>query len=68
MARRLTRVRRSALLVALLASAALYAYAVAGIVGDGDDLRAAAIAQRSERAVPAAYEPCPYEHDDQVRL
>jgi hypothetical protein len=68
MARRLTRVRRPALLVALLASAALYAYAVAGILGAGGDLRAAAIAQRSERAVPAAYEPCPEEHGDRVRL
>jgi hypothetical protein len=67
MARRLSRVRRYALLVALLASAALYAYAVAGIAGTGGDLRAAAIAERSERAVPAAYE-CPYEHDDRVRL
>ena len=68
MARRLTSVRRSALLVALLASAALYAYAIAGIAGAGDDLRAAAIAQRSEPAVPAAYEPCPDEHYDGVRL
>jgi hypothetical protein len=68
MARRLTRVRRSALLVALLASAALYAYAVAGIVGTGGDLRAAATAQRSEGAVPAAYEPCPDERYDRVPL
>jgi hypothetical protein len=67
MARRLSRVRRAAFLVALLVSAAAYAYSVAGIMGTGSELRSVVSAQSVGRSAPVIYHPatersqdCPY--------
>jgi hypothetical protein len=66
---RLSRVRRPAFLAALIVSASLYAYSLAGIAGAGGDLPpAASISERAERSAPVAYEACRDEHDDAVRL
>jgi hypothetical protein len=68
MAGRFSRVRRAAFLVALLASAAAYAYSLSGIMGTGSELRSVVSAESAERSapvvyrsVPEAYENCPYE-------
>jgi hypothetical protein len=67
MARRLARVRRAAFLVALIVSAAVYAYSVAGIMGTGSELRSVVSAQSDERSAPVIYhspterdQDCPY--------
>jgi hypothetical protein len=67
MARRLSRVRRAAFLVALVVSAAVYAYSVAGIMGTGSELRSVVSAQSVERSAPVVYQSatdrsqdCPY--------
>ena len=60
---RLSRVRRTAFVVALLACAVLYAYSLAGIVNAGGDIRPTPIAKTVER-----YHGCPAERDDAVRL
>jgi hypothetical protein len=67
MARRLSRIRRAAFLVALVVSAAVYAYSVAGIMGTGSELRSVVSARSVERAAPVSYHPatdrdqdCPY--------
>lgn len=67
MARRLSRVRRAAFVVALVVSAAVYAYSVAGIMGTGSELRSVVSAQSGERSAPVIYHPaterdrdCPY--------
>ena len=64
---RLTRVRRAAFLVALVVSAAVYAYSVAGIMGTGSELRSVVSARSVERSAPVSYHPatdrdrdCPY--------
>jgi hypothetical protein len=59
-----SRVRRPAFLVALLVSAAVYAYSLAGILGAGNDLRAAVSAQSVERSAPVVYLPAAETHDD----
>ena len=65
MAGRLSRVRRAAFLVALVVSAAVYAYSVAGIMGTGNELRSVVSARSVERSAPVIYHPdrdqdCPY--------
>jgi len=55
MAGRLSRVRRAAFLVALLVSAAVYAYSVAGIMGTGSELRSVVSARSVERSAPVVY-------------
>jgi hypothetical protein len=54
---RSSRVRRPAFLLALLVSAALYAYSLAGIAGTGGQLRSAVSAQVSARSTPVSYQP-----------
>ena len=68
MAGRFSRVRRAAFLVALLVSAAAYAYSVGGIMGTGSELRSVVSAESVERSAPVmyrsapeAYENCPNE-------
>ena len=75
MARRLSRVRRAAFLVALLVSAAVYAYSVAGIMGTGSELRSVVSAQSVGRSAPVVYRPatgsdqdCPLHRRDRVEL
>jgi hypothetical protein len=70
MAGRISRVRRAAFLVALLLSAAVYAYSVAGIMGTGSELRSVVSAESGERLAPVVYqarsethENCPYRSD-----
>ena len=57
MAGRLSRVRRAAFLVALLLSAAAYAYSLGGIIGTGSELRSVVNAQSVERSAPVVYDP-----------
>jgi hypothetical protein len=63
MAGRLSRVRRAAFLVALLVSAAVYSYSLAGIMGTGSELRSLVRANSVERSAPVVYHPPagPYE-------
>jgi hypothetical protein len=68
MAGRLSRVRRVAFLVALVVSAAVYAYSVAGIMDTRSELRSVVSAQSVERSAPVLYQRstvthanCPYE-------
>ena len=68
MAGRLSRVRRAAFAIALLVSAAVYAYSLAGIVGTGGELRSLVNARSVERSAPVVYRPatgtdedCPYQ-------
>jgi hypothetical protein len=63
---RLSPVRRAGFVVALLLSAAVYAYSLAGIMGTGSELRSLVRADSVERSAPvvyhpptAAYEDCP---------
>jgi hypothetical protein len=70
MAGRSPRTRRAVFLVALLVSAAAYAYSLAGIMGTGSELRSFVNARSVERSAPAAYRPatdthenCPYRAD-----
>ena len=67
MAGRISRVRRGAFLIALLVSAAVYGYSVAGIMGTGNELRSVVSAESAERSTPVVYHPrsetgedCPY--------
>jgi hypothetical protein len=64
MAGRSSRVRRPAFLLALLVSAALYAYSLLGIAGTETQLRSAVSAQGSERAAPVSYRPASQAHYD----
>lgn len=57
MAGRLSPVRRAAFLVALLVSAVVYAYSLAGIAGTGSELRSLVRAQSVERSAPVTYQP-----------
>ena len=57
MSGRISRVRRAAFLVALLVSAAVYAYSVAGIMGTGSELKSAVSAERVGRSAPVLYHP-----------
>jgi hypothetical protein len=71
------RFHRTAFLVALLVSAAVYAYSLAGIAATGDELRSAVSAQATERPTPVSYRtwddgkgdcPASAEPDSPVRL
>lgn len=62
MARRLSRARRVAFLLALLVSAAVYAYSVAGIMGTGSELKSVVSAQSVERSAPVVYRPAAETH------
>jgi hypothetical protein len=64
MAGRPSRVRRPAFLLALLVSAALYAYSLVGIAGTEGELRSAVRAQESDRSSPVSYRPASQDHDD----
>lgn len=57
MAGRQSRVRRAAFPVALLVSAAVYAYSLAGIMGTGSELRSLVSARSVERSAPVVYRP-----------
>jgi hypothetical protein len=57
MAGRLSRVRRAAFVVALLVSAAAYAYSLVAIAGTGSELRSYVSARSVERSAPVAYHP-----------
>ncbi len=61
---RLSRVRRAAFLVALLMSAAVYAYSVAGIMGTGSELRSVVSARSAERSAPVMYRPATETHEN----
>jgi hypothetical protein len=54
--------------LALVISAATFAYSLTGIVSAGGDLRDAAKRVSSERQPPVSYEGCREAHDDSVRL
>ena len=64
MAGRLSRVRRAAFLVALVVSAAVYAYSVAGIMGTGSELRSVVSARSAERLAPVVYRPATQTHEN----
>jgi hypothetical protein len=52
---RLSRIRRAAFLVALLVSAAAYAYSLAAIAGTGSELRSYVSERSVERSAPVSY-------------
>jgi hypothetical protein len=54
--------------LALIVSAATFAYSLTGIVSAGGDLRDAAKRVSSERPPPVSYEGCREARDDSVRL
>jgi hypothetical protein len=62
MAGRRPSVRRVAFLAALLVSAAVYAYSVAGIVGTGSELKSVVSARSVERSAPVVYHPADETH------
>jgi hypothetical protein len=71
------RFQRTAFLVALLVSAAVYAYSLLGIAATGDELRSAVSAQTTEQSTPVSYRtwddgrgdcPASAEPDSSVRL
>ena len=64
MAGRPSRVRRPAFLVALLVSAALYAYSLVAIASTGSELRSAVSAQAGDRSTNVSYRPPSQDHDD----
>jgi hypothetical protein len=54
---RISPARRAAFLVALLVSAAAYAYSLAGIMGASNELNSLVSARSVERSAPAVYRP-----------
>lgn len=62
MAGRRPSVRRVAFLAALLVSAAVYAYSLAGIMGTGSELKSLVSARSVERAAPVVYRPADGTH------
>jgi hypothetical protein len=64
MAGRLSRLRRAAFLVALVVSAAVYAYSVAGIMGTGSELKSVVSAPSVERSAPVSYQPATEAHEN----
>ena len=58
---------RIAFVTALVMSAALFAYSLAGIAGAGGDLRSPN-AKNAERSAPASYRDCPADRGHAVRL
>jgi hypothetical protein len=65
---RAKRLRRLGFALALLLSAATFAYSLTGIVSAGGDLRAAREARSKERQAPVWYERCREARDERVRL
>ena len=65
---RLTRLRRPGFVLALVLSAATFAYSLTGIVSAGDDLRDTSSPVSTKRQPPVAYEGCRHERRDSVRL
>jgi hypothetical protein len=73
---RISAARRAVFLVALLVSAAAYAYSLAAIAGTGSELRSFVSARSVERSAPVVYHPatdapehCPDRADaDRVKL
>jgi hypothetical protein len=64
MAGRLSRVRRAAFLVALLVSAAVYAYSLSAIAGTGGELRSLVKGRSVERSAPVMYHPATETHEN----
>jgi hypothetical protein len=64
MAGRPSRVRRPGFLLALLVSAALYAYSLVGIAGTGNDLRSAVRAEAVDRSINVSYRQPSQDHGD----
>jgi hypothetical protein len=64
MAGRLSRVRRAAFVAALLVSAAVYAYSVAGIMGARSELKSVVNAPSGERSAPVRYQPGTETHEN----
>jgi hypothetical protein len=64
MAGRLPRARRVAFVAALLVSAAVYAYSLAGIMGTGGELRSLVSGRSVERSAPVLYQPASGTHED----
>jgi hypothetical protein len=62
MAGRRPSVRRVAFLAALLVSAAVYAYSLAGIIGTGSELKSVVSARSAERSAPVVYDPADETH------
>ena len=60
--------RRLGFALALLFSAATFAYSLTGIVSAGDDLRSARATQAKERPTPVSDERCREDRDERVRL
>ena len=65
---RVTRLRRPGFVLALILSAATFAYSLTGIVSAGDDLRDTPSPTSKKREPPVAYEGCRDVRDDSVRL
>jgi hypothetical protein len=65
---RFTRLRRPGFVLALVLSAATFAYSLTGIVSAGDDLRNRPSPVSKKREPPVAYEGCRHERHDSVRL
>ena len=68
MDRRAIGLRRLGFVLALVFSAATFAYSLTGIVSAGDDLRADRARQGKERPAPVSYERCRERRDERVRL
>ena len=68
MERRPMGLRRIGFVMALLFSAATFAYSLTGIVSAGDELRSAAAPQAKKREAPVSYERCREARDERVRL
>ena len=65
---RLRRLRRPGFVLALILSAATFAYSLTGIVSAGDDVRGTPSPVTKKREPPVAYEGCPKKRHDSVRL
>ena len=65
---RATGLRRLGFVLALLFSAATFAYSLTGIVSAGGDLPSAAVPAAKERPAPVSYERCREHRDERVRL
>jgi hypothetical protein len=63
-----TRLRRPGFVLALILSAATFAYSLTGIVSAGDDLRDTPRPASTKRQPPVVYEGCHHERRDSVRL
>ena len=68
MERRGIGLRRLAFVLALLFSAATFAYSLTGIVSAGGELRSVRATQAKERPAPVSDERCREQRDERVRL